>query len=194
MREPVLKLIDLEKELNPETPLEKQLLAEPVFVRGLFWGVPRYGHPEGEIYKHIQEVQGNIERLDLPPALRLQLRLVALAHDTFKYLEHKESPRDWSRHHGVLARRFLEMRTDDQVVLSITELHDEAYYSWRAAHLYHRPLDGENRLRRLVDRIGEHLQLFYLFFKCDTLTGDKNPAPLKWFEKALPQLELIDLQ
>ncbi len=184
--------IDLEATLQPETELEKQLLYIPEFVMGLLWGTPRFGHPEGEIYRHVREVLDNIDRLSLDPADRRRLRLITFVHDTFKYKEDKSYPHDWSKHHGVYARRFLEGFTRDKAVLDIVELHDEAYYSWRLTHLYHRPVAGRNRLEKLLSRIGNHLQLYYLFFKCDTRTGDKNQAPLHWFERTIPGIEIID--
>lgn len=193
MKELITGNVDLETELWPETALERQLLAIPAFRRGLFWGVPRYGHPEGEVYKHIKEVLTNIDRLDLAGFRREQLRLIAFVHDSFKYCEDKRRPRDWSKHHAVLARQFLEQYTDDAEVLSIVEWHDEAYYCWRTAQLYHQPEAGHRRLRRLLDRIEGHLQLYYLFFKCDTLTGDKIKAPLHWFEKHVSGIRRIEL-
>jgi hypothetical protein len=91
------------------------------------------------------------------------------------------------------ARRFAEQFIEDPVILDIVELHDEAYYCWRMKHLYQQPEAGARRLSRLLARIDHQLQLYYLFFKCDTCTGDKNPAPLKWFESAIPGLEIVDL-
>lgn len=193
MRETALNIVDLEAALRPETTLEKKLLHIPAFHQGLHWGVPRYGHPEGEIYRHVREVFDNIDRLQTDPELRTRLRLIALVHDTFKYCEDKNHPRDWSRHHGMLGRRFLEHHHDDPVVLDIIELHDEAYYCWRTTYLYHQPLQGGLRLERLMARIEDQLQLYYLFFKCDTLTGDKTLAPLRWFEQHIKGIEIVNL-
>lgn len=179
--------------LQPESELEHRLLSESTFLKGLDWGVPRYGHPEGEVYKHIAEVLQNIDCLSVDPQTRSQLRLIALVHDTFKYLEDKGNPRDWSKHHGILARNFMASFTDDKTLLTIIELHDEAYYCWRHIHLYRQAEEGQKRLNKLLDTLGDDLQLFYLFFKCDTLTGDKNPAPLKWFEKTIQNIELVSL-
>jgi hypothetical protein len=179
--------------LQPENELELRLLRDPAFVEGLKWGSPRYGHPEGEVYKHIAEVLANIDRLQLSPIERYRLRIIAFAHDTFKHCEHKGSPRDWSKHHSMLARQFLEAYTEDQVVLDITELHDEAYYSWRLEFLYHQHAEGQARLQKLINRIGPHMQLYYLFFKCDTRTGDKTQAPVKWFEQTISGIELVEL-
>jgi len=184
--------VNLEAELRPETELERQLLNEPAFVRGLHWGVPRYGHPEGEIYKHVREVLENIDKLAVDNQTRRSLRLVAFSHDTFKYLEDKSPPRDWTRHHGILARQFMERFTDCPALLDIIEYHDEAYFSWRFIHLFHQPTEGTRRFHNLLELLGDNLQSYYLFFKCDTLTGDKNLAPLAWFEKIAKDIEIVD--
>lgn len=177
--------------LQPETHLEQRILLDPEFREGLAWGVPRYGHPEGEIYKHIKEVLFNVDQLSISEKERRQLRLVAFAHDTFKHKEDKSTPRDWSKHHGMYARRFMAQYTKDATVLNLLELHDEAYYCWRLIHQYNRREDGKKRLSRLLNRLGSDLQLYYLFFKCDTQTGDKTPAPLRWLERVVPGLELV---
>ncbi|MFM8448620.1 MAG: hypothetical protein ACKOAY_00815 [Haliscomenobacter sp.] len=179
--------------LKPETELEHQFLKAPEFVSGLHWGTPRYGHPEGEVYKHIREVLDNIDALTLPPDERRILRIVALVHDTFKYKEAKGFPRDWSRHHGVIARQFLEQFVPQEtLLLEITELHDEAYYAWRMEFLHQQVVAGRLRMQHLLDRVGSARQLYYLFFKCDTRTGDKNPAPVKWFEHHIPDIQIIN--
>ncbi len=183
--------IDFNKEPKPENELELALLQSEAFTTGLLWGVPRYGHPEGQIYRHIKEVFENIEKLQISPEDRSRLRLITLVHDTFKYKEHKGFPRNWSKHHSILARQFLEPFCNDQVVLDIVELHDEAYYSWRFTHLYHQPKKGAKRLRNLLDRLGNNLQLYYLFFKCDTQTGDKTQAPVHWFEEYIEGIEIV---
>jgi hypothetical protein len=171
--------------LKPETDSERFLALHPEVRKGLGWGEPRYGHPEGMVLYHVPDIFENID-LIMPPLSkkeREQLRLVALLHDVFKYLEHKGSPRDWSRHHSMLARQFAEAFISDQTVLDIIELHDEAYYCWRLEALIHQPEKSQVRFARLLERIGYCLQLYYVFFKCDTRTGDKTQAPVKWFEK-----------
>jgi len=182
----VEELLDV---LRPETPLERSLFERGDFIRGLLWGSPRFGHPEGQIWKHIREVLDNIEQLVLPAADRQRLRLIAFAHDTFKYMEDKSWPRDWTRHHGVFARNFLADFTRDRPVLVIAELHDEAFYSWRLRHLFDQPAAGEERLRCLLQDLQGFVQLFYFFFWCDTRTGDKNPAPLHWFEDYVSEIQ-----
>lgn len=172
-------LIDV---LRPETDLERFLLAQPEIQRGLGWGVPRFGHPEGAVWRHVREVLDNIERLpDLPPRDRRDLRLVTFVHDTFKYAEDKREPRDWTRHHGILAREYLAGYYRGPRALELVEWHDEAYYCWRLEALYHRPSRSRQRLDALLARFEGEVEFYYRFFVCDTRTGDKNLAPLRWF-------------
>ncbi|MBK6929644.1 MAG: hypothetical protein IPH12_01830 [Saprospirales bacterium] len=186
----------LEALLRPETHLERQLLDIPEFQCGLLWGEPRFGHPEGKVALHIREVLDNIDLIrGLPETQRGQLRLVAFVHDTFKYAEDRSHPRDWNKHHGLLARRFLEYYTADTLVLDIVETHDDAYYAWLGQK--HELFGQENRhksLDALLARVGYCLQLYYLFFKCDTQTGDKTQASLKWFERTVAGLELAPVR
>ena len=177
--------------LQPETPLERSFLQDDEFCRGLLWGVPRYGHPEGTILAHIIEVNANIDNLPIDAATRRQLRVISFVHDTFKNIEHKGSPRDWTRHHAVYARKFLERFVDDEHLLNVVELHDEAYYAWRLKHLYGRLGESNDRIQMIRQKVGPYWQLFYLFFKCDTCTGDKNPAPLVWFETHMKHIQIV---
>ncbi len=185
----------ISKLLQPETELEKTILKTSEFESGLFWGKPRFGHPEGQVIYHVKEVLENIDQItSLSTESRQKLRLIAMAHDTFKYKEDKNrKPRDWKKHHGVLARKFMEEYTDQKDVLDIIELHDEAYYSWRMIHLFNQKIDGSLRLQNLLIKVQDFLQLFYLFYKCDTSTGDKNPSPLKWFEETVNPIEIVSL-
>lgn len=186
--------LHLETLLQPETALEKHLLTLPEFQRGLHWGEPRFGHPEGVVAFHIREVLDNIDLIpSLPQADRERLRLVALVHDTFKFAEDRGRPRDWTRHHGVLARQFLEPYTNDLAVLDIIETHDDAFYAWLGARPGH-TAPGARSLVGLLHRVGHCLQLYYLFFKCDTQTGDKTQASLKWFEKNVLGIDYVPVR
>ena len=134
--------------LKPETELERQFLLDPTFKEGLFYGKPRYGHPEGQVLYHIPEVLANVEKLAISKEDRAKLRIITFVHDTFKYVEDKNEPRDWTKHHSVYARKFLEKFTDDTALLTITEMHDEAYYCWRLYALYKKPKQSQQRLQR----------------------------------------------
>lgn len=171
-----------EELIMPETALEELLLQTPEFNQGLRWGTPRYGHPEGQVIFHIAEVLDNIERLTIGALEREILRLVAIVHDTLKFKEEelRLMNDDYIQHHGILARRFMERYTDNEQILRLIELHDEAYYIWKIKDEQRRqPL-----LEQLIHRLGDDLQLFYAFFKCDTQTGDKTQEPISWFESA----------
>jgi len=169
--------------LSPESDLERQFLADQDFKDGLYWGKPRFGHPEGQVVYHIREVLDNVDQYNVDAEMRRRLRIITFVHDTFKYKEDKGFPRDFSRHHSILARLFLEKYSKEQLLLDIVELHDEAYYCWKLYYLNHEREKAIERLKYLLSRLGEHRQLYYLFFKADTQTGDKNQAPLRWFEE-----------
>jgi hypothetical protein len=191
LNHPIVDPNELKALLRPESPLEQSLIEDELFIKGLLWGRPRYGHPEGQIALHVREVMDNIEQLSISDEMRNRLRIIALAHDTFKFKEVRTFPRDWSKHHGMLAKNYLANYIDDPVILDILELHDEAFYCWRMIHLYHKPIKGQQRLEKLLYRLGEHMQLYYLFFKCDTQTGDKTQAPLYWFETSIPGIQVV---
>lgn len=182
---------EIEAKLKPETDLEVSIIADPAFQAGLFWGKPRYGHPEGQIINHIPEVLANVDKLDISADTRRRLRLITYVHDTFKHIEDKSKPRDWSKHHSVYARKFLEKYIKEEIVLTVTEMHDEAYYAWRLLALAKKPEKSQQRLDNLLNRVGDNIQLFYLFFKCDTQTGDKIQAPVRWFEKVVKGIEVV---
>jgi hypothetical protein len=184
----------LEALLKPENELEFALLRSSDFRFGLLWGEPRFGHPEGQVCLHVREVLDNIERLPSElQLLRTQLRLIAFAHDTFKYREDRSRPRDWSKHHGILARRFLESYTKDIAVLDIIETHDDVYYAWLNSVSVHSASLSHKTLDNLHQRVGYCWQLYYTFFKCDTQTGDKTLASVKWFEREAKGLTLFNL-
>lgn len=187
-----LEMHPVEALISPETALEEKLLQTPEFSEGLVWGTPRFGHPEGQVLYHINEVLANIEQLTLGTIERETLRLVAIVHDTFKFQEAELRIREsnYTKHHGILARQFMEQYTDDERVLKLIELHDEAYYTWKIKDEEHR----KSHIERLISRLGDDLQLFYAFFICDTLTGDKDPQPISWFEScAKGMINLIRL-
>ncbi|HFC01016.1 MAG TPA: HD domain-containing protein [Phaeodactylibacter sp.] len=193
MKDSLPQVSVVERLLRPETTIENNLIQHPDFKAGLFWGKPRYGHPEGKVIYHIAEVLKNIDQLQINSHTRQQLRLVTFLHDTFKYKEDQNRPRDWSKHHGVLARQFAEKFIDDKTVLSIIEYHDEAFYSWRSQYVFNQKEKGEARMKNLLQKVEDHLQTFYLFFKCDTQTGDKTPKPIIWFEETVKNIQPIQL-
>ena len=181
--------------LRPETALEETFLLDEDFRKGLLWGEPRFGHPEGRVVYHIPEILDNIDQLPINAEMRRKLRIITYAHDSFKYIEDKSTPRDWTKHHGVYARRFLEKHITDWDILEVTELHDEVYYCWRLHALHHDDITSHERIESLLWRVGDFMQLYYLFFKCDTRTGDKVQTPVKWFEHLMAnKIEVMDFR
>lgn len=180
----------IEKIIRPETNLEKRIINEPAIQQGMLWGKPRKGHPEGAVIFHIRDVLENVESLNVGDVLREKLRLITILHDTFKYKEVFGQPRDWSKHHAVLARQFAESYINDQSLLNMIEWHDDAYYCWRAIKNGRNLEQSSHRIQNLFDRLGDNLELYFLFFKCDTQTGDKTQEPLRWFgERVMEELE-----
>ncbi len=178
--------------IMPENMLERQILSDEDWRTGAFWGEPRSGHPEGKIIYHIQEVLTNVDKAATSSLLRQQLRLVTILHDTFKHLEEQTRPRtDWSKHHAIFALNFAKKYISDKAVLDVIELHDEAFYAWRAFCIGEFEL-SDQKINDLVERLGNNLQLFYLFFKCDTQTGDKYQMPISWFEARVKEIKIIN--
>lgn len=184
-KKPSEKDIFFEDILQPETDLECQLLLHPDVRQGLKWGKPRYGHPEGAVYRHVKEVLDNIDRLQVSAWEREQLRIIAFIHDTFKYKEDSNRPRNWNQHHAVLARRFMDNYIDDELTLMIIQWHDEAYYIWRDMVLNNKKERAHIRMKRLLEKLKNQTNLYYLFFFCDSKTGNKNTAPIYWIEENL---------
>ncbi len=182
--------------LAPETETERSFLEDQQFIEGLHWGVPRFGHPEGKVLFHIKEVLSNIDRCDISEDDRRKLRLIAFVHDTFKFQESKKvgQARDWSKHHAALAGNYIKNITTEEDIITITALHDEAFYAWKLATLDQNIEASDNRFNKLIDKTKGFLQLYYTFFVCDTTTGDKNLSPIGWFEQKVPSLKRITLK
>ncbi len=177
---------DFAKLVAPKTSLERELLAHPEFRRGYSWGRPRFGHPEGLVGLHVLEVLDNIARLPADKNDIEALRLLAITHDTFKYLEFERLKNGAARlHHGLLARQFLKDYICDRRLLTIIERHDEAYHIWRIHHLKGNPESARQRMDTLVKELNADLPLYWAFFKCDSQTGDKLQAPVFWFYQEL---------
>lgn len=167
--------------LKPETEFEKKMVSLKEFKEGLFWGEPRFGHPEGKVIFHIQEVLFNIDLIATNQQERASLRIIAFVHDTFKYIEDKTKPRDWSKHHAILAKEWLKNYLDDPTILDIIESHDDVFHAWNLSHRGDKR-QAKIKLDQLIEKMGDNLNLYYKFFLADTKTGDKIQTPVEWFE------------
>ena len=178
--------LGIEEFFQAETALEALICADPEWQQGAQWGVPRSGHPEGKVIYHLAEVLANVNRHATSPEERVDLRLIALMHDTFKYRVDSAKPKSGENHHAMLARRFAERFIEDRTLLDIIELHDEAYNSWQLGARKRKWAAAEERAGRLVARLGAAVPLYVQFFRCDNQTGSKSSASLEWFEGFLP--------
>src|SRR4051812_11504565 len=161
--------------LLAETDLERALLADAELRRGLAWGAPRFGHPEGRVGEHVAHLLGAIAP-DSP--LRAELRLVALLHDSFKHLVRRGPAYSPDADHAVLARRFAERFIDDERVLATIELHDEPYWLW------HNQGGDSDALTALLRRVPDR-ELFLAFVELDASTEGKDPSLLFWLRYTL---------
>lgn len=166
-----------------ETELERRIMRDPEWADGARWGKPRRAHPEGSIAAHVADVLQHVDEVAIDAHDRSRLRLVALVHDTFKHRVERRLPRIGRNHHGALARRFAERYVDDQQVLEVVELHDEAYNAWRSGRRRHTWTKAEARAQRLIERLGPSLPFYLRFYRADNASGDKDPEPLRWFER-----------
>ncbi len=171
-----------------ETKLEQRIAADAEWEEGAAWGSPRRGHPEGAVAAHIAEVLHNIDRLSDDQQQRERLRLVALVHDTFKHRVDPSKPRSGANHHAAIARTFAKRYIDDDELLDVIELHDEAYNSWGRGDRSGDWGAAEGRARRLIERLGDTLPFYVRFYQVDNETGTKSQEPVEWFER---QVEAI---
>jgi len=168
--------------LEPETETERRILDDSEWRRGVAWGDPRPGHPEGTIAAHVCEVLANVDELAIDAEDRRRLRLIALLHDTCKCEVDPARPRTGENHHARIARRLAERLVDDPGVLKVIELHDDAHNAWSAGRRDPRGWTrAEARARALIERLGPDLDLFERFYRADNDTGDKTPGGVKWF-------------
>ena len=173
-----------------ETPLERQIAADPEWQEGVAWGEPRAGHQEGAVMYHIADVLANIDRACPPADERSALRLIALVHDTFKYRVDESKPKIGKNHHAHIARVFAERYIADPALLDIIELHDMAYHCWRVGHYRQHWQRAEEGIDHLIERLGPAFALYVRFFFADSDTESKDPAPMHWFEKVLREREV----
>ena len=60
------------------------------------------------------------------------------------------------------------------------------FYAWRSEVVEKNETESLKRIRKIEERIPKHLMVYFQFFLCDTLTGDKLRTPVKWlYDKAV---------
>ncbi len=167
---------------EPEDERERAVSEDPELLKGLAWGAPRAGHPEGSVAAHVHDLLERIDESGETGDRRRELRFMALVHDSFKYRVVEALPRMGENHHAMRARRFAERFTDDEALLTALELHDRPYQIWkrcrRKGHLDEHAFS--KMMRRLPDR-----ELFLAFVEVDGSTEGKRPEPVRWFREEL---------
>lgn len=166
----------------PETDTERALGEDSCLFAGLAWGEPRYGHPEGKVASHVNGLLEQIERDSEAGDRRLQLRFIALVHDSFKYRVRSDVPKTGENHHAMRARRFSERYTNDEATLAVVELHDRPYAIWR--RLRRTGSVDDTQFSQMLERITD-LELFARFVELDGSTPGKDREPLRWFRSEL---------
>jgi hypothetical protein len=174
---------------EPETDLERRLVAEPELLEGLAWGQPRAGHPEGAVGTHVGHLLETLDGSEENDERRELLRFMAIVHDAFKYQVRERLPRVGENHHAMRARRFAERFTNDERLLSAIEFHDRPYALWRKMKR-RRKLD-EPGFQRMIKRIHDP-ELFLRFIELDGSTEGKRPEPTAWFRDELVARGLVD--
>jgi hypothetical protein len=167
---------------EPETARERALASDPELLRGLAWGKPRRGHPEGPVGVHVRDLLATIEAWGETGERREELRFLALVHDALKRRVRDWRPRRGENHHAMRARRFAERYTDDERLLATVEQHDRPYSLWRGMRRTGQ-LD-EARFDRMLAQIPD-LGLFVRFVELDGSTEGKDPEPIEWFHHEL---------
>ena len=159
-----------------ETAVEHQIVADPEWQRGVLWGTPRPGHPEGQVLHHIQDVLQNVDAFFGSHPQREQLRQIALIHDSFKQQARERVPK---QSHGLVAREFAEKYLEETAVLLVIQHHDDAYKAYR--FLQTDPQCAQMLVEQLIQRLDQHLNLFLQFYLCDNKTGNKTADHYHWF-------------
>jgi hypothetical protein len=167
---------------HPENERERALARDEHLRRGLAWGTPRKGHPEGSVGAHVADLLRTLDDWDLPAATRSELRFIALVHDSLKGEVKDWMPKTGENHHAVRARRLAERYTDDERLLGTIEQHDRPYAIWRKMRRKGR-LD-ERAFDQMLERIPDR-KLFLRFVELDGSTEGKDPEPVRWFREEL---------
>ena len=169
--------------IKPENGREEAICNDEEFVKGAMYGKPRKGHPEGQVIYHIEEVLGNIDKFYNDDEDRSDLRLIAILHDTFKHKVDHTKPKFGENHHAIIAERFALNYCHNTKVLTVIQLHDDAYNAWSAGGRHDDWYKAKRRAEKLINELNalDCLDLYLKFYRCDNATGDKSQENYEWF-------------
>lgn len=159
-----------------------RVLADPRYQKNIEYGVPRPGHPEGEIKCHIEQLRRNLKRLK--PRLATEedswkQEFLIHVHDTFKAEASPEASICTDPlSHETLARLYATEFIEDGDLLNIIQHHDENYHLWKQRT----PTGDYDRdyLKFLLTKISDW-DLFLAFTIVDGFTLGKDYKKLSWF-------------
>jgi hypothetical protein len=169
--------------IKPKNGEEQGIVNDEEFLKGVMYGKFRNGHPEGAVIYHIKEVLGNIDKFYADDEDYYNLRLIAILHDTFKHKVDQTKPKQGDNHHGRIAEKFGEKFSHNTKVLRVIKLHDDAYNAWQKGGRHGDWYSAKRRAEMLIKTLvmGDCLDLYLKFYRCDNSTGDKLQDNYDWF-------------
>jgi hypothetical protein len=165
----------------------EKIFNDPRYHEGLKYGVPRKGHPEGTVGKHLVDLQCNLIHMRLGGIVEAgsieyqKLLLLIHVHDIMKYAATPDSPIIDQNSHASLARKFLAEFLDDDDLQNIVQAHDENLALWQQQKNKGK-YSVERMKERVIDKI-EDIDTLLLFQLIDGFTEGKTDmrSMLRWF-------------
>jgi hypothetical protein len=167
---------------TPENERERALARDERLLKGLAWGKPREGHPEGSVGAHVSALLRTLEGWKLPEELRSDLRFIALLHDSLKGEVKGWLPKTGENHHAMRARRLAEGYTGDERLLATIEQHDRPYAIWRK--MRRKGQLDEAAFEEMLARIPDP-ELLLRFVELDGSSEAKDQEPIRWLRGEL---------
>jgi hypothetical protein len=159
----------------------QKLLADERHQKGLEYGEPRSGHPEGKLKFHIADLEANLELLckrGVSDEEYWKLKFLIQIHDLCKAEAQSGVPTLHPLNHATLAKELAREFTDDPDMLNMIQYHDENYQLWKE-YLQTKSYSRE-RLQTLLGTIKDW-DLFLMFIIIDGCTKGKDYEKLGWF-------------
>lgn len=87
----------------------------------------------------------------------------------------------------MIAKGFAQKYINDYGVCKIIELHDDAYNAWGKGARHGDWYQAERKANQLIQGllIGDYLDLYIKFYRCDNETGDKTQECFEWFNNLI---------
>jgi hypothetical protein len=160
----------------------EKIIHDPRYQKGIEYGEPRSGHPEGKVKYHIADLEENLEKLashhGISEEQYWKLKFLIHVHDTFKADAIPDVPIISPNSHASLARKFASEFIEDDDLLNMLQFHDVNFALWKqfaATGAY-----DVQRFENLLDTI-QDWNLFLMFIIIDGSTLGKDPHKIRWF-------------